>query len=131
MDTIKKVFEEGNWFTTEEINNHQINPLEVTSPLSEWEQCGRVYSVLYDDKKYYARYQFDSACQPLPIIKDILDAYGVYLDPWSIAAWFHFPNGWIIDEQSNGAVPVSPKNALDRRREVISAARNHKGTYES
>ena len=130
MATIQRVFEDCDWLTGEEINSLQKKPPKVKSlPASGWKRRGRVFSVSYNGKDYYARYQFDSLYQPLPIIKDILEAYGEYADAWIVAAWFHFPNGWIAKEGVDGAVPVSPKDALSRRADVINAARNHKGTY--
>lgn len=130
MATIRKVFEAGDWLTAEELNRLQRNPPKVKSlPASDWKRRGRVFCVSYDGKDYYARYQFDSLYQPLPVIKDILDAYGEYADAWSLAAWFHFPNGWIAKEGTEGAVPVAPKDALNRGADVINAARQRKGTY--
>ena len=68
-----------------------------------------------DGQAYFAAYQFDTVCQPQPVIHDILAALGPVTDTWKIAAWFHFPNGWIIDERAHA---VAPKNALDRSQEV-------------
>lgn len=127
MEDVKRIFEEGEWLSAEEINHFQDTPLQT--PASEWERYGRVFSVPYNGKDYYARYQFDSLYQPLPVIKDILEAYGAYEDVWSVAAWFHFPNSWITVEGSDGAIPISPKDALHRCREVINAACNRTGTY--
>jgi hypothetical protein len=130
MATVKKVFEEGDWLTAEEINKLQKNPPAKKSlPASDWKRRGRIFSVSYDGKEYYPRYQFDAMYQPLPVVSDILKAYGECADTWSIATWFHFPNGWIAREVGNEAVPVAPKDALDHSTDVIKAARNQKGTY--
>jgi hypothetical protein len=130
MATVKKVFEEGDWLTAEDINKLQKNPPAKKSlPASDWKRRGRIFSVSYDGKEYYPRYQFDAMYQPLPVVSDILKAYGECADTWSIATWFHFPNGWIAREVGNEAVPVAPKDALDRSTDVIKAARNQKGTY--
>lgn len=130
MATVKKVFEEGDWLTAEDINKLQKNPPAKKSlPASDWKRRGRIFSVSYDGKEYYPRYQFDAMYQPLPVVSDILKAYGECADTWSIATWFHFPNGWIAREVGDEAVPVAPKDALDRSTDVIKAARNQKGTY--
>lgn len=130
MATVKKVFEEGDWLTAEDINKLQKNPPAKKSlPASDWKRRGRIFSVSYDGKEYYPRYQFDAMYQPLPVVSDILKAYGECADSWSIATWFHFPNGWIAREVGNEAVPVAPKDALNRSTDVIKAARNQKGTY--
>jgi hypothetical protein len=130
MTMIETIFKDGDWLTAEEINRLQESPPETKSLLAhDWQRCGRVFGVSYEGKEYFARYQFDSLYQPLPVIKDILEAYGAYEDAWSVAAWFHFPNGWITEQKSDGAIPVSPKDALNRCEEVINAARSHKGSY--
>lgn len=130
MTTIENIFENSEWLTSQEVSRLQKNPSWLTSSLlSDWERCGRVFSVSYQGDNYYARYQFDPLYQPLPIIKEILDAYGSYEDTWAVAAWFYFPNGWLVNEQFESTVPLSPKDALHLRSEVINAARNRRGTY--
>lgn len=130
MATVKKVLEEGDWLTAEDINKLQKNPPAKKSlPASDWNRRKRIFCVSYGGKKYYPRYQFDAMYQPLPFIKDILKAYGDCADTWSIATWFHFPSGWIAKQVGNEATPIAPKDALDRPSDVIKAARNQKGTY--
>jgi hypothetical protein len=130
MTTVRTVFEEGDWLTAEDINKLQRKPSSKTSlPASDWKRRGRIFSVSYDGKEYYPRYQFDAMYQPLPIISDIIKAFGEYADAWSLATWFHFPNGWIAKDVGGTALPVAPKDALNRARDVIKAAQNQKGTY--
>lgn len=130
MATVKKVFEEGDWLTAEDINKLQIRPPAKKSlPASDWKRRGRIFSVSYDGKEYYPRYQFDAMFQPLPVLSRILKAYGECADTWALATWFHFPNSWIAKNVGNEVVPVAPKDALDRAIDVIKAARNQKGTY--
>ena len=130
MATVKKVFAEGDWLTAEDINKLQIRPPAKKSlPASDWKRRGRIFSVSFNGKEYYPRYQFDSMFQPLPVVKSILKTYGECSDAWALATWFHFPNSWIIKEVGSVAVSVAPKDALDRRDDVIEAARNQKGTY--
>ena len=130
MTTVRTVVEEGDWLTAEEINKLQRKPsLKTSLPASDWKRRGRIFSVSYDGKEYYARYQFDAMYQPLPIISEILKGFGEYADAWSLATWFHFPNGWIVKDVGGAAIPVAPKDALDRARDVVRAAQNQKGTY--
>jgi hypothetical protein len=130
VETVKKVFEESDWLTAEEINKLQGKPLAKKNlPASDWKRRGQIFSVPYDGKEYYPRYQFDATYQPLPVISEILGAYGECADAWSLAIWFHFPNGWIAKEVGGGAFPVAPKDAMDRPSDVIRAARNQRGTY--
>jgi hypothetical protein len=63
------------------------------------------------------------------VIKDILGALGEVRDSWKIAAWFHFPNGWITGTGANESQPVAPMEALDRPDAVVEAARRSRDTY--
>ena len=69
---------------------------------------------------------------PLPIIKDLLKAFGEVADPWVLAAWFHFPNAWIARPGGAGRVrrtPMAPKDALDQREAVLNAAAQRQASY--
>jgi hypothetical protein len=129
-EAMRAVFERGDWLTAEQICELQVTLVPNESqPASEWKRCGRVFSVYIDGKEYFAGYQFDSMCQPLPVIKEILDLLGPVADSWKIAAWFHFPNGWITGTREHEGEPVSPMEALDRFEEVVSAAKHMRGSY--
>jgi hypothetical protein len=130
--TMQSIFNADDWLTAEVINALQPSPPPNKShPASDWKRRGRIYSVNVTGKEYFAGYQFDAMGQPLPIIRDILDALGPIADSWKIAAWFHFPNGWIADTPPGEEVAhaVAPKNALDRGAEVLAAARKIRGSY--
>lgn len=129
--TMQAVFEQGDWLTSEDINRLQASPPRNRSlPANDWKRRSRVFAVSYDGKEYFARYQFDDACRPLPIIKDILQEIGEVADRWETAAWFHYPSGWIAD-LVDGTRPIAPKDALNRRDEVLVAARRTRETYEA
>jgi hypothetical protein len=90
MKTVEQVFAEGHWITAEQINALQAEPpANKSRPASDWKRRARIFSVNDDGKEYYARYQFDALYQPLPIIEDILKAFGAVADPWVLAAWLH------------------------------------------
>lgn len=126
MHAVQNMLETGEWLTAEQINKLQLTPPKNPAhPASDWKRRGRIFSLAYGGKEYFARYQFDEVYQPLPIIKEILVALGTVADTWKIAAWFHFPNGWI----AHGQQAVSPKDALDRRIEVLNAARKRSHGY--
>lgn len=126
LNTIKSILREGEWLTLEQLNALQPNPpAQKSMRASDWKRRGRVFSVNYGGREYFAKYQFDEAYQPLPIIRDILQAFGTVADTWKIASWFNFPNGWI----SKAGKPVAPKDALDQRDAVLRAASAHQGSY--
>jgi len=130
MRTLQQVFAEGDWLTAEQLNALQADPpAHKSHPASDWKRRGRIFSVNHGGKEYFARYQFDALYQPLPIVKDLLKAYGEVADPWTLAAWLHFPNGWLTRAQANGAVPLAPKDALDQRAAVLNAARQRQASY--
>ncbi|MDO5947133.1 hypothetical protein [Burkholderia cepacia] len=128
--TMREVFARGDWLTAEQINALQgTPPANKAQPASDWKRRGRVFGVTFNGKEYFAGYQFDAMCQPLPVIKDILEALGPVEDAWKIAAWFHFPNGWIAGRGVHEAEPVAPRDALDRRDDVVEAAHHLHGEY--
>lgn len=130
MSTIKTILAEGEWLTAEQLNALQPEPpAQKSQPASNWKRDGRIYSVNHGGREYFARYQFDGAYQPLPVIKDILQAFGPAVDSWKIAAWFCFPNGWVSKPGTAGQEPVAPQDALDRRDAVLNAAAKHHSSY--
>lgn len=128
--TMREVFAHGDWFTAEQINALQATqPANKAQPASDWKRQGRIFGVSFNGKEYFAGYQFDAMCQPLPVIRDILEALGPVDDWWKIAAWFDFPNGWIAGRGNHQREPVVPRQALDRGDEVIDAACHMQGGY--
>ncbi|SIT49247.1 conserved hypothetical protein [Paraburkholderia piptadeniae] len=130
QETIRSVLARGEWLTVEQINALQIAPPPNNAqPAADWKRRGRIFSVSIGGKEYFAGYQFDTMCQPLPVIKEILDALGPKADSWKIAAWFHFKNGWIRGTGDCEDQPVAPMDALDRHETVLNAARRMHSTY--
>jgi hypothetical protein len=130
MRTIREVFDEGDWLTAEQLNALQPSPpANKAHPASDWKRRGRIFSVNFGGKEYFPGYQFDALYQPLPIIRDVLTAFGEVADSWTIAAWFHFPSPWLVVRDKKGPRNVSPKDALDRRSEVVCAASKRLSSY--
>lgn len=130
MRTIQEVFAESEWLTAEQLNALQATPpANKAHPAADWKRRGRVFSVNYRGKEYFARYQLDALYQPLPIIKDILAAFGEVADTWTLAAWFHFPSPWLVQRDERGATNVAPKDALDRGDEIVRAASKRLSSY--
>ena len=113
--TCERIFRSGIWLAELSID---------LSCTRHWEAEKRIFAVVYNDVKYYAGYQFDEDGAPLAIVKEVLKHLRSN-DPWAIAAWFYFPNSWI----ANGAIPIPPKDALNRQHDVIWAAMRSTGTY--
>ncbi len=127
MQTLHQIFAEGDWLTAEQLNALQQNPPKNKAhPASDWKRRGRVFSVSHGGREYFARYQFDALYQPLPVIRDVVKAYGEIADAWALAAWFHFPNAWILGP---GGAPIAPRDALDRHDAVVAAAKRHRTSY--
>jgi len=118
MKTIRTVFRQGVWLSA-----------ETLSHAGDWKSQGRIFSVILDGKEYFPRYEFNALFQPLPVIRDILNAFGAVDDPWKIAVWMHFPNGWITEPRPEGPKPVAPKDALDRPEDILKALKKRRGSY--
>jgi len=130
LQAIRTMFHEGEWLTNEILNQLQPEPPSNRSlPASDWKRRGRIFSVNFGGKEYFPRYQFDALYQPLPVIRDILKAFGSVADSWKLAAWFHFPNGWIAESGPDGPTPVAPRDALDRREDLLNALKKREGSY--
>lgn len=130
LKTIRAILEEGEWLTAEQLNALQPNPsAQKSQPASDWKRRGRIFSVSYGGREYYPRYEFDEAFQPLPVIRDVLKAFGEVADSWKIAAWFNFPSGWISKSGTGGQEPMAPKDALDQREALLRAASARLGSY--
>ncbi|NIF56252.1 hypothetical protein [Burkholderia sp. Ax-1724] len=129
-EAIREILARGDWLTARQINALQAAPpANRARPASDWKRRGRIFGVFIGGREYFAGYQFDAIGQPLPVIKEILDALGMVADSWKIAAWFHFENGWISGTGEYQDQPVSPMDALDRRDAVVNAAKHMGQTY--
>jgi len=104
-------------------------PSDRWMPASDWKCRGRIFSVNFGGKEYFPRYEFDALYQPLPVIRDILKEFGSVADSWKLAASFHFPNGWIVEPRPEGPTSVAPKDALDRREDLLNALKKRQGSY--
>ena len=127
--TKEEIFHGTEWWTADDINSFQRIATSAENVVDEWKQTGCVFSVFYEGSEYFAAYQFDSIHKPRPVIKAVLNAYGACTDSWSIAAWFHFRNGWISDDKTSSSTPLAPKDALDQSEAITNAARLRRGTY--
>lgn len=127
MRTLRQVFAEGDWLTSEQLNALQDAPPKSKSqPASDWKRRGRVFSVSRGGREYFARYQFDAMYEPLPVVREVLEAFGDVADPWVLAAWFHYPNAWLAGGDGGA---LAPKDALDRRDDVVRAALKRRTSY--
>jgi hypothetical protein len=128
--TISEIFHKEEWLTAEIINRHQPRPPSNPSlPADDWKQSGRIFSVTFGGQEYFPRYQFDAIYQPLPLIRDILAAFGAVDDTWKISAWFHYPNGRIVKRVHESVKANAPKDALDRRDDLMNALNKRTGSY--
>ena len=132
LQTIREIFNEEEWLTAEMLNSLQPNPPSNKSlPASDWKRRGRIFSVSFGGREYFPLYEFDAAYQPLPVIRDLLAAFGPVADTWKIASWFHYPTGWIAEPgpEGTGVKPTAPKDALDRRDDLLKALAKRKESY--
>ncbi len=130
MQTIREIFKAEEWLTAEMLNRLQPEPPSNRSlPASDWKRRGRIFGVTFGGKEYFPRYEFDAVYQPLSVIKEVLAAFGTVADTWKIAAWFHYPNGRIVESRRKGVKAIAPKDALDRRDDLVKALEKRTGSY--
>lgn len=127
MRTLRQVFAEGDWLSADQLHTLQPDPPRSRSqPASDWKRRGRIFGVSRGGREYFARYQFDAMYEPLPVIRDVLKAFGDVADAWTLAAWFHYPNAWIVGPDG---MPVAPKDALDRHDDLVRAAQRRSSSF--
>ncbi len=130
LQTLREIFNEEEWLSAEMLNRLQPEPPSNRSlPASDWKRRGRIFSVTFGGKEYFPRYEFDATYQPLPLMKEVLAAFGTVADTWKIAAWFHYPNGRIVEPGPEGCKAIAPKDALDRRDDLVKALEKRTGSY--
>lgn len=130
LRTVNRILSDTEWLTSDQINAlQQKRPANNSLPASDWKRRGRIFSVNYGGKEMFPRYEFDATYQPLPVIKEILTAFGDVADPWTLAAWFHFPNRWLANRGAKGMDAVAPKDALDAGAAVVNAASKRLNGY--
>jgi hypothetical protein len=131
--TINKVLSEGRWLTAAQINALQSTPpSNVGLPAGDWKRRGRIFSVNDGGKDLYPGYQFDDACQPLPVMSELIGEFPESRqDPWRLAAWLHYPNAWLVRPPKGAKsarfevpAPIRPCELLvERPEDVLEAAR--------
>ena len=125
--TIKLLTQQTPWFTAAEI---QAGNDGHARAVADWKRRGRIFSVASPrGMDLYPAYQFDAAMQPLPVIRSILQAFGPVADPWTLVAWFHFPNGWLVRKDDPEHRPQAPKDFLDDEEAVVRAAGLRNSSY--
>jgi len=128
--TREKIIREGEWLTIGTTSaSHSVQSIGLTRDLEMWEAAGEIFSIPHNGERYFARYQFDEYGAPLPVMKEVLDRLNEVMDPWSIAAWFAFPNSWAAQELRGTFVAVRPSTILDRREELLHAVLMVRGSY--
>lgn len=115
--TKSMLMEETKWFDASEIR-------------ADWQRRGQIFGIAGpEEKDLYPAYQSNADRQPLPVIGSVLEVFGPDVDLWILAAWFHFPNGWLVRGDDAERRPVAPKDLLDDAAAVIEAAKMHGKSY--
>jgi len=88
----------------------------ASSGPDQWKAERRVFSVRVKGVDHYPLFQFTADGQPLPAIRDILQAFAGLTD-WQIALWFLAPNAWLGNQ--------APMNVLQHDPEAVLRAARH------
>jgi hypothetical protein len=121
---LEEILSGSSWLTSRQVNMLQKEKSGEKSA-KRWKREGRIFGVRFRKAEHFPAYQFDAVThEPLPVIRSILEALGPSADPWVIAAWFHYPNGWVtnsrVDEEHSE--PIAPMHALLQMPDVVLAA---------
>lgn len=82
MRTMRQVFAEGDWLTSDQLHALQADPPKSKSqPAGDWKRRGRIFGISRGGREHFARCQFDAMYEPLPVIRDVLKAFGDVADP--------------------------------------------------
>lgn len=127
LKTIDTLMATTEWLTAADIQSRHAGHPRI---VADWKRRGRIFSVRASDgRDLFPAYQFDSAMQPLPIIKKALQAFGDMPDPWVLVAWFHYPNGWLAEGPPSRRRSVAPKSCLHDEEALLNAIRQRTESY--
>jgi hypothetical protein len=125
--TMLVLTQQTEWLTATDIQSATDGHARM---VADWKRRKRIFGVAGPDgKDLFPAYQFDAAMRPLPVIATVLKAFGPVADPWTLVAWFHFPNGWLVREQDPEHKPQAPKDFLDDEPALARAASLHGNSY--
>ncbi|NHN57174.1 hypothetical protein G9U51_15490 [Calidifontibacter sp. DB0510] len=81
---------------------------------SRWMRAGKVFAVRLGGRTLFPAFQFDELGAPLPLVRDVLTAYGPATGT-ALALWFTAPNAYLAGDR--------PVDRLGDRDEVVAAAK--------
>jgi hypothetical protein len=125
--TVSALSQQTEWLSAADIQSTTQGHARM---VADWKRRKRIFGIAGSDgKDLYPAYQFDAAMRPLPVIAAVLKAFGPVADPWTLVAWFHFPNGWLVRKDDPEHKPQAPKDFLDDEEALVKAASLHGNTY--
>jgi hypothetical protein len=126
--TIRKLLDMPIWISRADLSRLKRHQGEGTEQIDHWINERKIFAVEGGGLQLLAKFQFDDAYSPLPVIAKILELLKSK-DDWAVASWFAFPNGWISSHRAEAFESLPPMYALDDEAAVIRAAQNELGTY--
>lgn len=87
---------------------------------NRWRKEGRIFAVSHHGQTYFPAFQFGSDGRPLPVIAEVLRAFGDAGEGWPTALWFDGANGWL-----GGARPI---DLLTRDPDEVAKAARREAT---
>lgn len=113
------VLESGDWLKPKEMSTLvSYGESKFFAQLQKWKRQGKIYSISYENNKYYPNYALnpDDEFRPFKALREILQLFKKSKSDWGIAYWFHSVNGYLDG--------ICPKDLLAEEPEkVIGAAR--------
>lgn len=86
---------------------------------NRWTKEGRVFPVTHAGARLWPGFQFDAEGQPLPVVAEILTAFGERAGGWEAALWFMAASGWLEGRRPVDLLREDPEAVVTAaRREV-------------
>ena len=83
---------------------------------NRWRQEGRIFAFTHRGQRYFAGYQFGPDGRPLPVIAEVIGAFGRERGGWQTALWFTSSNGWLGGERPVDRLADAPQRVADAAR---------------
>ena len=83
---------------------------------NRWRKEGRIFALTNHGQTYFVGFQFGPDGRPLPVIAEVLRAFGESNGGWQTAVWFAAANGWMDGARPVDLLTSDPERVADAAR---------------
>jgi len=115
---IAAIFSGTEWLTAEQLGRSRApDARNPHAAANRWRNDGKLFAISKGGTQYFARYAFDEAYDPLPVIAEVIEVMPG-LSAYRLASWFESTNSYLGGRR--------PRDCLrDDPTAVVAAAREH------